>query len=191
MKYTSGNTYHIYNRGNNKNTIFFQPHNYLYFLEKVRKFLLPTCDLLNYCLMPNHFHFLVHANEITELQLVKGCVITNPLSDALKLLLSSYTKAINVQQHKTGHLFQQNTKSKLMTTATVDYSLTCFHYIHQNPLKAELVKRIEEWPYSSFHEYIGTPWQQLCNKELAFELLGLNSMSVYIDAYQEIDFGRI
>lgn len=53
------------NNGNNKNTAFFYPNNYIYFLNKVRKFILPPCDILNYCLMPTHFHLLIHADQRT------------------------------------------------------------------------------------------------------------------------------
>jgi putative transposase len=45
--------------------------------------------------MPNHFHFLIHANAITEMPLKKGMIISNPLSEGLRLMLSSYAKAIN------------------------------------------------------------------------------------------------
>jgi len=55
----SGSYYHIYNRGNNKESIFLDEDNYLYFLTKWKKYLHPFVDTLAYCLMPNHFHFLI------------------------------------------------------------------------------------------------------------------------------------
>lgn len=63
MHFNAGEIYHVYNRGNNRQTIFFNDKNYLYFLGKVKKYLYPNCDILAWCLMPNHFHFLIHANE--------------------------------------------------------------------------------------------------------------------------------
>ena len=51
MEFLANELYHIYNRGNNKQIIFFRPENYLYFLEKVRRYLLPYCDLLAYSLL--------------------------------------------------------------------------------------------------------------------------------------------
>ncbi|RLD54507.1 MAG: hypothetical protein DRJ05_14530, partial [Bacteroidetes bacterium] len=59
MDFKTGYIYHIYNRGNNKNKIFFSRDNYLFFLKKTRKELSDHLDFLAYCLMPNHFHFLV------------------------------------------------------------------------------------------------------------------------------------
>ena len=50
--------YHIYNRGNNRVAIFFEPDNYLYFLKKVKAYLIPVADVLVYCLMPTHYHIV-------------------------------------------------------------------------------------------------------------------------------------
>lgn len=95
--------YHIFNRGNNRQAIFFKRDNYLYFLKKTRKYLLPYLDILSYCLMPNHFHFLV---------LTKSDFLHKEFSNSLKIMLRSYTRAINKQEDRTGSLFQQNTKIK-------------------------------------------------------------------------------
>jgi putative transposase len=187
MDFLEGNIYHIYNRGNSKKRIFFNRKNYEFFLEKVRKYIMPNCDILSYALMPNHFHFLVHANEITETPLKKGIIITNPLSEGLRLLLSSYAKAINKQQGKTGNLFQQNTKFKCVSLKHTDYSYVCFNYIHQNPLRSGLVRKLENWPYSSFQEYVTQPRPAFCNRQLATALLDLNEPRFYIDAYEAID----
>jgi REP-associated tyrosine transposase len=143
MQFQENGMYHIYNRGNNKQTIFFNDDNYLYFLEKVRKYIYPNCHILAWCLMPNHFHFLIQANEVT-VQLAKTHPVpVSKLANDIGLLLSSYAKAINKQEARTGNLFQQKTKSKLVHDECGNYSVTAFHYIHQNPLKAQLVGRME------------------------------------------------
>ncbi len=59
MNFLESEFYHLYNRGNQQQTIFFNTENYLYFLRKVRRDIVPYCDILAYCLMPNHFHFLI------------------------------------------------------------------------------------------------------------------------------------
>ena len=69
-----------------------------------------------------------------------------------------------------GSLFQQNTKAKDVND--LEYAQTCFHYIHQNPLKSKLVKKMEDWPHHSFNEY----WKGekgICNVALAIELLAI------------------
>ena len=61
-----GNFYHIYNRGNNKENIFFEEKNYYYFLKKFDEYLSAFSDVYAYCLMPNHFHFLIKIKETSN-----------------------------------------------------------------------------------------------------------------------------
>jgi len=58
------NLYHIYNQGNNRQQIFFEKENYYFFLRKMSTHLLPYADIIAWCLMPNHFHWMlwVHKN---------------------------------------------------------------------------------------------------------------------------------
>ena len=114
-------------------------------------------------------------------------ITTNPLSEGLRLTLCSYAQGVNAEQRKTGNLFQQNTKSKCVTLRHSDYTHTCFHYIHQNPLKCGLVEKIESWRYSSFKEYITDATGGFCNKRLAAELLDLNMEQFYFDSYELIE----
>ena len=58
--------YHIYNRGNNRQTVFFEPDNYLYFLRGVKKYLLPVVDMIAYCLMPTHYHLLARPKDLGQ-----------------------------------------------------------------------------------------------------------------------------
>ena len=55
--------YHVYNQGNNKENLFYNDGNYIYFLEKWNKYFSNYLDVWSYCLMPNHFHFLVEVKE--------------------------------------------------------------------------------------------------------------------------------
>jgi hypothetical protein len=83
-------------------------------------------------------------------------------------LLSSYTKATNKQEGRTGNLFQH--KKKALYTEKNYHAQTTFHYIHQNPMKAGLVKKMEDWPHSSIKDYLDHR-ESICNTELAKELL--------------------
>lgn len=183
MEFTLGNIYHIYNRGNNKQNIFYEERNYIYFLQKVRKHIYPCCDLLAYVLMPNHFHLLVRANEQTITPTSEHSIAKNTLSEGIRVLLSGYTKGINKQQGSTGHLLSQNTKSKCvfdMDSSSPKHAVTCFHYIHLNPIRAGLVSKNEDWHYSSYRDYNGLRNGTLCNKELAISLLQLDSDSLKV-----------
>ena len=63
MHFTPNEIYQVYNRGNDKQTIFFNDNNYIFFLNKIRKEWKQYCEILCYCLMPDHFHFMLVPNE--------------------------------------------------------------------------------------------------------------------------------
>ena len=185
MNLQEGEFYHVFNRGNTREKIFFKKENYSYFLKGVDRYLISTCDLLAWCLMPNHFHFLVHANSRSVPLIKDGSFERQNFSQAIKQLLSSYTKAINKQELRTGSLFQQKTKAIPVSGTHVE---TVFHYIHQNPMKAGLVNKIEDWENSSFRGYLGMRKETLCNLELSKERLNINFDKFYTESYNVIDF---
>lgn len=118
--------------------------------------------------MPNHFHLMVTTF---------GNFNEDGFSNGFKILLSSYTKAVNLQESRTGSLFQQNSKAKCLTAIPDNkqnnYGLVCFNYIHQNPVVAGIVNSMEDWEFSSFRDYAGLRDGTLCSKEIAYELLGV------------------
>jgi putative transposase len=179
---TEGGIYHVYNRGNNREPIFLRTENYSYFVTNIDRFLTPVCDLLAWCLMPNHFHLLIHANEKSVPIIKDGSFERQQFSQGIKQLLSSYTKAINKQEGRTGSLFQQKTKA-LLTEG--EHAHTAFHYIHQNPIKSGLVEKMEDWPHSSFTEYHEpVAKNSICNIKLAIELLDLDLSRFYHESYK-------
>ncbi len=68
MELDSGYFYHIYNRGNNAQTVFYSRENYLFFLEKMKKYISPFASIISWCLMPNHFHWLIFVRKKNELE---------------------------------------------------------------------------------------------------------------------------
>jgi putative transposase len=184
--------YHIYNRGNNKQRIFFTDANYLFFLKKVRDQISPICKIISYCLMPNHFHFIIMATDksVTERSSFGG----KPMQEfpyRIGILLSSYSQAINKQNKTTGSLFQQKTKAKILVERTGEqyenYLVNCFHYVHRNPLVVSLVKHLDQWPYSSYLDYAGLRNGSLCDKEQFFSLTGLTTTDVISGADIELN----
>jgi putative transposase len=185
MKYAPNTIYHIYNQGNNRHVIFPKEKNYLFFLKKVRKHLLPCVDILAYCLMPNHFHFLVYTNDLSCAEVLakttgKRNYCQQKLSKEIGCLLSGYTKAINKQEHRTGALFRPRTKQKVCfyegfggidEQAKEEYALNCFHYIHNNPVTARIVKNATDWTYSSAKDYAQVRNGTLCQQALANKLI--------------------
>ncbi len=186
MVFVENNLYHIYNRGNNGQQIFFEREHYLLFLRNVRKFIFPHADILAWSLMPNHFHFLIHANEKTTAIIKQSPIEINVLTEGIRLTLSSYTKALQKQRNFTGSLFQQKTKSKCIDDGSIHYGPTTFHYIHQNAYEAGLCSKMEDWEFSSFHDFLNLRTGSLCNKELAVILLGLQMEHFYEESYSVI-----
>lgn len=178
--------YHVYNRSNE--IIFSSDENYRYFIKKVRKLIYPICDIIAWCLMPNHFHFLIYAtDQSADSTNEKHRPALQVLSKNFGTLLSSYTQAINKSKGRKGRLFAHNTEAKQITHEGNDYIENCFFYIHQNPLKEGLVTKHEHWEYSSFPDYAGKRHGTLCNKELAFEILNINKDSFYEQSYAVIE----
>jgi len=181
MKIHSTGIYHIYNRGNNKQTIFFSERNYFYFLRKCHQYLTPVSDVLAWCLLPNHFHFLINVSDNGLMPVKCGNIFMPAITNAFRLLQSSYAKGINKEYNRTGNLFQQKTRAKL-TKDVEDHSLSAFQYIHRNPVEAGVAARPEDWPYSSFRDYAGLRNGNLCNKIKAYELLKLDEIDLFQDS---------
>jgi putative transposase len=138
--------------------------------------------------MPNHFHFLVHANQSSVKLIKDGSFERQQFSQGIKQLLSSYTKGINKQNNSTGSLFQQKTKAVCVLDSEDDHATIAFHYIHQNPMKSNLVQKMEDWEFSSFKDYAGFRNGNLCNKELASRLLNVDYTTFLVDSYQVLNY---
>ena len=95
-------------------------------------------------------------------------------------MLSSYTQAINRQENRKGSLFAHSTKSIMLNLKGNDYLLNCFMYIHQNPLLAGIVGRIEDWEYSSYPDYIGKRDGSLINVNLGLDVLNIDKEDIEI-----------
>lgn len=143
MKLEKDKYYHIHNRSNNKELVYKSEENYAYFLDKYYSNLSDSVSTIAYCLMPTHFHFVVKVITSDE----------KKLQYLIGLLLSSYTKAINKHYSRHGALFQPHTKAKEITDEK--YLLTLISYVHQNPLRAKIVDRLEDWIYSSYQDIAG------------------------------------
>ncbi|MGW8121400.1 transposase [Roseivirga echinicomitans] len=181
MQLQSDNIYHVYNQGNNRQTIFKGSNDYLMFLKKVRQFVKPNCDILAYCLMPNHFHFLVNVTEKSAELITQGNIEVTRLSNGFRLLLSQYALDFNKMHGRSGSLFRQKTKAKLMVDS--NQAFVCFQYIHQNPWKAGLVDKMEDWEFSSFRDYSLMRNGSLCKKDIAFNLVDVNEQTFVEDSY--------
>ena len=140
--FAQGQYYHVYNRGAGRGQIFFNDGNYEYLLRLVQRYYQKYgATVIAYCLMPNHYHFLLR-QETDE-----------PLSTFVGVLFNAYTQALNTQQGRTGTLFEGRFRHKCVDKW--EYLIILCRYIHRNPVKAQLVSRPDDWLYSNFQEWIG------------------------------------
>jgi REP element-mobilizing transposase RayT len=138
--------YHIWNRGNNRENLFYTPANYEYFLRLYDQFIDPVADTYSFCLLPNHFHLLIRTKPI--LVSPAGETSKNPVSLAFQRFFTAYSQAINIQERRTGSLFQKPFKRLEVTTARQLANLV--QYIHTNPQKHGIIDDFRHYPWSSY-----------------------------------------
>ena len=139
--YLPGHYYHFYNRGAHRKSIFREPDNYIFLLRKIKHYCSTlTLAPIAYCLMPNHYHFLLQQDDEHAAGLLPQRVF------------NSYTKAFNKRYEHSGTLFEDNYKVKMIQQES--HLLHLCRYIHANPLKDGLVTEIADWPYSNYLEWI-------------------------------------
>jgi putative transposase len=166
MKFSPNEFYHVYNRGNNKQIIFLEEENYRYFIQKINKELPDFVSLVAYCLMPNHYHLMLYIKSSF------GEEENKKLNRKLGTLQNSYTRAFNKRFGRTGSLFQQKLKNKILNTNAY-HAQTCFHYIHQNPLKARLVESMDQWEFSSYNSYLTKHPTSIVDFKIAYDFLAI------------------
>lgn len=158
----NGEIYHVYNRGSSKQKIFIQPRDYKRFQQtfyyyqfigpkpkfsnyaksKLNLFKLSNekiVEIISYCLMPNHFHFLIKQLE------------DSGISIFISQLTNSYTKYFNTKYSNVGALLQGVFKSVLVESD--EQLLHLSRYIHLNPIVQALTKNLDTYPWSSYSEY--------------------------------------
>ena len=177
INYTPGHYYHIYNRGVNRQPIFFAKRNWGFFIERLREyFTARNAIIIAYCLMPNHYHLLVRAlcDDF-------GHAVMQPFS-------TSYTKAVNKEQTRVGALFQGRYKGRHVENE--GYLLHLSRYIHRNPVTAGLVTHPADWHFSSYRDYVGLRQGTLPQPEIVlsqFVLSQFASAAAYAAYVEEGD----
>jgi putative transposase len=152
LTWQQGMVYHIYNRGVHKVTIFREEANYLFVLAKIKKYCAENqLSLIAYCLMPNHYHFLLRQDG------------NEAAGNLPQSVFNSYTKAYNKRYEHSGTLFQGRFRAKAIQTR--NHLLHLCRYIHGNPVKDGLVVDPADWPYSNYLEWIGERDGTLVDRE--------------------------
>lgn len=160
-----GSFYHIYNRGNNKQDIFFEDKNYKYFLDLLSRHLLQVSDIYCFCLLKNHFHLIVRIKDETNINEKYHDKIHQPFSN----MFNAYTKSINKAYDRSGSLFQEHLKR--IKIENESYFMNLILYIHLNPVKHQVSDDFKNYPYSSFMIYISSKPTRLI-RDYGLDLFG-------------------
>ena len=142
IQFVQGAYYHIYNRGANRQSIFRSDENYKFCLRLMQQYRQAlNISVIAYCLMPNHYHWLVRQDG----EATAGLLPTR--------VFNSYSKAFNNAYRRSGTLFEDRFDAILVETD--EYLHHLCRYIHMNPVKDGFAAAPELWPYSNYPEWIG------------------------------------
>jgi putative transposase len=131
-----GYCYHVLNRGNGRRTVFHKDSDFAAFLKLLRQAGERTpVRLLAYCLMPNHFHLALWPRADGD------------LSVYMRWLLTAHVRRYHQHYHSSGHVYQGRFRS--FPIQEDDHLLAVLRYIERNPVRAGLVGRAQDWPWSS------------------------------------------
>ncbi|MEK7117176.1 MAG: transposase [Patescibacteria group bacterium] len=183
-KFAKGSIYHLYNRGNNKDRVFFDEQDYRSFLFRIGivlgidKKILNQEDLLgmpksrvqivslpptlfkihSFCLMPNHFHILIEqCGDI-------------PVSKLMLKVSTSFAMYINKKYKRVGNIFQDCFKSVSIDNNT--QLMWVISYIHMNPVKDGIVANPYDYKWSSYNDFTGEKNLPIVSQDLVPELFG-------------------
>lgn len=133
--------YHVMMRGNNKQNIFYAEEDYNFYYSLLDKVVQKYgCHIHLFCLMTNHIHLVIETFKV-------------PLSKIMQNLNTQYAKYLNERLERCGHVFQGRFLAKEVMSQT--YLIELCYYIHMNPIAANMVKDINNYPWSSHHVYVG------------------------------------
>jgi len=194
---TEENLYHIYNRTNNREQLFPSDENRHFFLKKYAAYLSPFLDTYCWCLLPNHFHFLVKIKTAAEIRnylnsleipnasekdyLANERSCSKVLEKAFHRFFTSYSMAFNKMYNRKGNLFHR--PFKRVEVIRESHFTQAIVYIHANPLKHKLVNDFTHYPWSSWKTILSDAPTRLLRKEI-IEWFG--SREAFIKAHDDL-----
>jgi putative transposase len=128
--------YHVLNRGNARSKVFRKPDDYAAFVGLIEL----ACErlpmrVLGWCLMPNHFHFVLWPRHDDD------------LGRWMQWLMTSHVRRYHRHYQSNGHVWQG--RYKAFPIERDEHLLTVLRYVERNPLRAKLVRQAQRWPWSS------------------------------------------
>ena len=156
-----GGVYHVTSRGNERRKIFFCKSDY----EKFKSYLRQAQDKYDYLLhcymlMTNHYHLLIETRH-------------GNLSKIMHYINGSYTNYVNRRRGRSGHLFQGRYKAIVIDKDS--YLLELSRYLHLNPVRANIVAKPEDYPYSSYRSYCFKEGEAFVHRDLILSMVSIDS----------------
>jgi REP element-mobilizing transposase RayT len=156
----NGKYYHIYNRGINSNILFKENANYEHFLKLYDLHIEPIAETYAWCLMKNHFLFLIRIKDADEIKTEKKIQPSQSFSN----LFNAYTKAFNKKYNRHGALFERPFRRKPIENET--YFQNGIVYTHNNPVHHNYCEHALDYPWSSYGTCISDEPTKLKRKEV-------------------------
>lgn len=154
---TPGATYHVFNHGNGSDNLFRTPDNYRYFMSKYWQHTAGIVRTYAYCLMPNHFHFLVAVRDekslrdLTGFKDLSGLCLEKKTVQQFSNFFNCYAKAFNRMHHRRGKLFLAPFRRKPVNNQ--HQFINTWKYILFNPVHHGFVEEPKRWAHSSIHHH--------------------------------------
>lgn len=166
--------YHVYNRGNRKQALFLEQNDYLRFLKRTKEYQKETgVKIVCYCLMSNHFHFLLKQSK------------SDHIFRFMLKLSTSYSKYFNIKYQEVGSLFQGRFKAKIVDYD--EYLIYLTAYIHLNPA-GRTIGELLNYPWSSLPVFTGDQSSDFCDPT---EILKMFSQRNPQDDYKKFIEGQL
>lgn len=175
--------YHVYNRAVTGSKLFLEDKNHLFFLQKYDKYLSDFLDTYCYCLLPNHFHFLVRIKENNPNKSQND--YDQRISQQFRKFFISYAMSFNNLYDRKGTLFQRPFKRKWIDSE--EYLLCLVYYIHSNPERHRITEDFKTYKLSSYEKIQGDYPSKLKGKELLEWFGGLKEYVRFHEEIQNID----
>ena len=156
--------YHVYNHARGNDNLFDSQNDYRLFLNLISKYIDDVAEIYSFCLMPNHFHFLVQIKELVLPQKFSDKNESDFISHQWGNVQNSYSKKKNYRTGNRGGLFCQSIKRNLITAE--EYLQMCIVYIHNNPIKHGFCSSPEKWTFSPYNAIVSTLPTRLQREEV-------------------------
>lgn len=166
-RFESNGIYHVYNRSIDRKPMFESERNYQFFIRQFDKYLSDYIKIYAYCLLGNHFHFMIKVNNLSNSEKFKQVIdldLHSVISQQFKKFFQSYAMAFNKEQNRIGTLFQ--TPFKRVKVENEKYLLELICYINTNAQKHNLVEDFRVWKWSSYHNLISEKETKLLKEEV-------------------------